>query len=136
LAPGCAAIIEGSDQDIQVATDPEAAECSVMRNGVAIAVIPRTPGSVNIEKTKDDIQIVCRREGYRPTSCLNSSDYAGVGAANALLGVLTMGVGFAIDSASGADNKYESSVAIRLIPQDQSEETKTLLCTEDLDNPI
>lgn len=133
---GCASIIEGTDQTISVATEPTGAACAMQRAGVTIGEIPRTPGAVNVEKTKDDITIECALEGFQRTSCLNSSDYAGVGAANALLGILTMGVGFAIDSATGSDNKYESAVAMRMTPADAPTVEKTLLCTDDIEDPV
>lgn len=110
----CSSIIEGTSQEIVVNTNPESADCSLMREGVSIARVSPTPGAATIKKTKHDITIECTKVGYQSATYLNHSDVAGATVGNVLLGG---GIGWAIDSASGADNKYESPVNITLVPE-------------------
>lgn len=110
----CSSIIEGTSQEILVNTNPSGADCSLMREGVAIARVNPTPGAATIKKTKHDITIECTKSGYSDVAYLNHSDVAGATVGNVLLGG---GIGWAIDSASGADNKYESPVNITLVPE-------------------
>jgi hypothetical protein len=110
----CSSIIEGTSQEILVNTNPAGADCSLMREGVSIARVNPTPGAATIKKTKHDITIECTKSGYSDVAYLNHSDVAGATVGNVLLGG---GIGWAIDSASGADNKYESPVNITLVPE-------------------
>jgi len=110
---GCASIVEGTSQELVVNTDPPGADCALMRQDIAIAKISPTPGAATVQKTKDDITVSCEKEGFEKASFLNHSGAAGATFANIILGG---GIGWAIDSASGADNKYDSPVNITLVP--------------------
>jgi hypothetical protein len=107
----CASIVEGTSQEIVVNTTPEGANCSLMREGISIARIDPTPGAATIKKTKNDITVVCTKAGYEKATFFNKSDVAGGTVGNIILGG---GIGWAIDSAAGADNKYESPVNMTL----------------------
>jgi hypothetical protein len=113
---GCAAIFDGTTQQISVNTTPPDARCKFTRNGGVIADIASTPSAVTIPKTKHDITIVCSKAGYEDATFINKSGIAGATFANILGGVVTGGVAWAIDSGSGADNKYESQVNMSLAP--------------------
>ena len=110
---GCASIIEGTSQTITLNTNPPGADCALMREGVVIGRVTPTPGSVVIQKTKHDIMIACTKAGYQEATYLNHSGAAGATFGNIVLGG---GIGWAINSASGADNKYDSPVNITLVP--------------------
>ena len=109
----CASIIEGTSQEIFVNTNPSGAACDLIREGRPIARIVRTPQGVTIKKTKHDITIECELEGYSKATFLNKSGAAGATFGNIVLGG---GIGWAIDSASGSDNKYTSPVNLTLVP--------------------
>ncbi|MBO6541547.1 MAG: hypothetical protein JJ939_14395 [Alphaproteobacteria bacterium] len=111
---GCSSIIEGTSQEIAVNSDPAGAKCDFEREGRTIGTINSTPGVVHIDKTKHDITIKCSKDGYEDASYLNRSDVAAMTAGNIILGG---GVGWIIDSASGADNKYDASVFVTLAPK-------------------
>jgi uncharacterized protein YceK len=115
LLSGCSSIIEGTSQEITVNTNPSGANCSLERQGTSIARIDPTPGSATIKKTKYDITIKCELDGYQEATHLNHSGAAGATFGNIILGG---GIGWAVDSASGADNKYESPVNITLVPEE------------------
>jgi hypothetical protein len=109
-AAGCSSIIEGTSQEIQVNTFPSGASCIFLRRGQPIATVAPTPGSALVKKTKDQIKIVCDKPGYASATLADQSGMAAAAAADVLLPVL----GTAVDSASGADNKYDSPVNLTL----------------------
>jgi hypothetical protein len=110
---GCSSIIEGRSQEIVINTNPAGANCTLLRNGSPIGTVSPTPSAVLIEKTKYDILVKCNKEGFQEATYMNKS-----GAAEATFGniVLGGGIGWAIDSATGSDNKYDSPVNISLVP--------------------
>ncbi len=110
-AAACSTIIEGRSQQITVNTSPADASCQLIRQDLPIATITPTPGSAYVEKTKYDIMIKCNKPGYQQATYLNHSGAAGATFGNIVLGG---GIGWAIDSAAGADNKYDSPVNITL----------------------
>lgn len=109
----CSSIIEGRSQQILVNTNPAGAECGLYRQNMRIATIQNAPSSALVEKTKHDIWVVCVKQGYQMATHYNHSGAAGATFGNIILGG---GIGWAIDSASGADNKYESPVNVTLVP--------------------
>ena len=116
---GCATVIEGTSQEIFVNTNPQGAECSLNRvkdsksKEVVIGRVSPTPGKVKIDKTKYDITIICDKQGYQQATYLDHSGAAGATVGNIILGG---GIGWAIDSAAGSDNKYDTPVNITLVP--------------------
>ncbi len=118
---GCSSITQGTTQQIFVNTNPAGASCTMNRNGVELNGVDQTPGAVTVDKTKHDIIIKCNKPGYQEATYYNNSGWeSGSGAAGIALDVvLTLGVSSAIDSATGADNKYESPVNITLLPEEK-----------------
>lgn len=108
---GCASIMEGTTQEVLINTSPEGANCALNREGQTIARVNPTPGAVTIKKTKDDITIVCTKAGYEKATYINKSGSEGATFGNIILGG---GIGWAVDSANGSDNKYDSPVNISL----------------------
>lgn len=111
LLAGCSTITEGRSQRLSVNTNPPGASCEFTRHGESLGKVDPTPGSLTIEKTKYDIMIECSKEGYQSASYVNHSDVAGATVGNIILGG---GIGWAIDSATGSDNKYSPTVNINL----------------------
>jgi hypothetical protein len=110
---GCSSVIEGTSQEILVNTNPAGANCEFLREGNVIARVQQTPGGVTIKKTKYDITLKCSKPGYQEATYLNHSGAAGATFGNIILGG---GIGWAIDSASGADNKYDGTVNMTMVP--------------------
>lgn len=113
ILSGCSSIVEGTSQQLTVNTTPAGARCDLKRNNEVIGSIGNTPGGVLIKKTKYDITVFCNKEGYQEATYFNKSDVAGATVGNVILGG---GIGWAIDSASGADNKYTEVMNITLVP--------------------
>ena len=117
---GCSTIIEGTSQDISVNTEPPGADCMLNREGGMIARVNPTPGVANVKRTKYDITIVCKKDGYAEATYLNHSGIESQAAGAIVVGVFSLGLGlisWGVDSASGADNKYTSPVKITLQPE-------------------
>jgi hypothetical protein len=111
LLSGCSSIVSGTTQTLTVNTSPEGANCKFFREGLVIGEVSQTPGSVLVKKTKHDITVECTKKGYEKTTYFNKSDIEGATVGNVILGG---GIGWAIDSASGADNKYTEIMNITL----------------------
>ena len=114
---GCASILDGDSQEIKVKTTPSGAMCQFTRKGEVIGSISETPGSLLVKKTKEDILVVCKKEGHEE---VNHPLKSGTGGAVFWNIVAGGGIGWAIDSASGADNKYDDLVEITLTPKPYS----------------
>jgi hypothetical protein len=116
---GCSTITKGTDQNITVNTTPGGAKCDLERRGKIIGVVNSTPGTVVVDKTKHDILIKCNKEGFEEATYTNKSGWeSGSGGAGIAMDVLlTIGISSAVDSISGADNKYEPVVSITLVPK-------------------
>jgi len=111
---GCATVTKGSSQPLTISTKPQGAACNLNRDDETIAVVNPTPGTITIEKDKDDITISCKKDGYMEAINSLSSKVQGWTFGNILLGGL---IGFAIDAGSGAMNDYPGSFNINLIPE-------------------
>jgi hypothetical protein len=111
LLSGCSTILEGRSQQVLINTTPPGASCSLVRNNENIGTVSPTPGGIYIEKTKYDIVITCHKDGFDEATFLNKSGTAGATVGNVIAGGL---IGWAVDSASGADNKYDSPVNMYL----------------------
>lgn len=119
----CSSIVQGTDQSIIVNTNPPEATCTLEREGEEIGAVLSTPASVTVEKTKNDIRIACKKDGYQTATFYNNSGWeSGSGAAGVALDVvLTLGISSAVDSATGADNRYQSPVNISMVPAEGSD---------------
>lgn len=107
----CSSIVEGTSQELVINTTPEGANCALEREGQVIGRVTETPGGITVKKTKHDITVVCKKKGYEDAKFFNKSEVAGATVGNILLGG---GIGWAIDSANGADNKYTTPMNISM----------------------
>jgi len=76
-----------------------------------------TPGGVVVEKTKHDMTVECDKDGYEVTRVNLDSGIEDATWGNIILGG---GIGWAVDSAAGADNKYPEYVNLTLVPKEGS----------------
>lgn len=113
LLSGCASIIAGTSQTITLNSNPPGAQCSLLREGLVIGSVT-TPGGVLVKKTKHDIHIKCKKDGYQDATAVLTSGTEGSTWGNIILGG---GIGWAVDSAAGADNKYAEQTTVTLVPE-------------------
>ncbi len=119
---GCATVLSGVDQEIAVNTTPPGAACEVFRDGTRIASVPSTPGTVEVDKTKHDLKILCRKNGYLETEAVLPSGAESSVFANIFFGGTGL-VFWGLDSITGADNSYPSAHAITLASPVTTRET-------------
>jgi hypothetical protein len=113
LLAGCGTITQGTSQDITITSTPPGAHCDLTRKGEHIATLDSTPGVVKVDKTKSDILLTCRLAGYQDASANLESGYGAGTFGNIILGGV---IGWGIDSATGADNKYPGTATVQFIP--------------------
>jgi len=116
LLSACSTIIDGRSQELTINTNPAGAKCELHRKDLVIGTIESTPSSVYIEKTKYDIKVTCNKKGYQEATYLNRSGSAGATWGNIVAGGF---IGWGVDSATGADNKYDSPINITLVPEEK-----------------
>ena len=110
---GCATILAGKTQNLTIATNPAGASCELTREGRVVGSVSPTPGAIMVNKTKHDISVVCKKDGYEEATGFLESGTEGATFANIAAGGL---IGWGIDSASGADNKYPEVTTITMQP--------------------
>ena len=109
----CASILSGTSQEITVDSNPRGADCELVRQEEVLARV-HTPETITVKKTKHDINVSCSKEGYQVSREHLKSKIQDATWGNIVAGG---GIGWAIDSASGADNKYDDHVTVTLIPE-------------------
>ena len=110
---GCASILAGRSQMLTIETNPPGASCNLTREGRVVGSVASTPGALMINKTKHDISVSCSKDGYQTATGYLDSGTEGSTFGNILAGGV---IGWGIDSAVGADNKYPEVTMITLLP--------------------
>lgn len=109
----CATAVEGTDQTVTVNTIPSGASCELTRDGESIGVVNPTPGSILVDKSKDNVAILCTKQGHEAGTETMASSFQGMTFGNILIGGI---IGVGIDAASGAMHYYPDSIEVFLIP--------------------
>jgi hypothetical protein len=112
---GCATIVEGTKQTVTVTTTPAGAICEFKRGGMVIGIVNPTPGSIQLEKSKDNVAVTCTKEGHQGGGASLASEFQGMTFGNILFGGI---IGVAVDASSGAMHEYKPSVHVTLIPEE------------------
>ncbi|MBV9992565.1 MAG: hypothetical protein JOZ72_14900 [Alphaproteobacteria bacterium] len=116
---GCGAIVQGTRQEIAVTSTPAGAHCDLKRpNGSVAATVERTPETVRVRKTGDDLMLACTLAGYAEADLALPSDYGFAVFGNVVLGY---GPGWAVDHLSGSDNQYPHEAHVTLVPASPSQ---------------
>lgn len=114
---GCASIASGTTQTLQISSNPDKATCNLERGSKVIGSVASTPCGVVVEKTKHDNTAKCEKAGYQMSTGYLHSGVEGSTWGNIILGG---GIGWAIDSARGADNHYPENITLTLVPAEGS----------------
>lgn len=110
--PGCASVMEGGDQGININTtgceESGLAICSV-RNSEGASTIT-APASVSVEKARGPLTVSCEtRDKMATGSVVVESKYEAMNAGNILVGGI---IGIGVDAATGAMWKYPTSIVV------------------------
>jgi hypothetical protein len=112
MLSGCATVTEGKSDPLAITTVPvDGAKCT-LKNGVGTWYLT-TPGSVEIHKSKTDLEITCTKPGYQDAHVTLESHLEGWTFGNLILGGV---IGIGVDAASGAMNHYQKALQITLYP--------------------
>ncbi|MBX2856334.1 MAG: hypothetical protein KTR21_15185 [Rhodobacteraceae bacterium] len=117
----CATIVEGTDQPLTVYASEAGATCEFTRDGQLIGAVAQTPGTLVLDKSRNDVSGVCRKEGFQDSTVIIEPNMVATTAGNILAGGL---VGIAVDAASGANFSYPQSVYFLMAPNSFLSETE------------
>jgi len=110
---GCATVVEGTMQSVSVNSTPaDGAKCT-LQNAEGTWYVT-TPGSVVVHKTKTDLDVTCRKDGYEPGHIAATSHFGAMTAGNLALGVGGVVIGGVVDAASGANYHYDTPIVVPL----------------------
>ncbi|MBC7801754.1 MAG: hypothetical protein H7Z10_14125 [Gemmatimonadaceae bacterium] len=101
----------GTSQTLTVSTTPPAATCTIDRVGERVGAIPSTPGSVRLDKSKNDLAVTCSKDGFVTATTAHASSFNGATFGNILIGGL---VGVVVDASSGANFNYPTDIRMDL----------------------
>lgn len=109
----CATLVNGSHQSVTVSTDPPGATCKLSRQGETLGAIAMTPGSVQVSKSKNDVDVVCDKQGFQTVTVKKSPSFGGATFGNIIAGGV---VGVVVDAASGANYSYPNEIHVSMAP--------------------
>lgn len=111
MLSACATLVNGSSQNVTVSTNPPGANCTLDRVGARIGAIPVTPGSVRLDKSKNDLSVTCSKEGYQTATVAHAPSFGAATFGNLIAGGI---VGVVVDAASGANYSYPDDIRMDL----------------------
>jgi len=107
---GCATIVNGTKQSVSVSTTPvQGAECTLTNSEGTWYLT--SPASVEVHKTKNDLTVTCKKDGYQPGSQVSVSNFGGATFGNIVAGGV---IGAGVDAASGANYYYNTPMIVPL----------------------
>lgn len=113
LLAGCATITKGTTQAVSIQTPgAPGAQCTLSSAAIGTQTVV-TPATLTLEKSQENIQVVCRKECYQDAVGIIPSHTEGMTAGNILVGGV---VGLGVDAVSGAMNKYNDNNQFAMVP--------------------
>jgi hypothetical protein len=109
---GCATIVEGSTQALEIRSQPDGAECALTREGVPIGKVT-TPGTITVKRSANAIVVTCAKEGFEEARGVMNAQINSTTYGNVIFGGF---IGHAIDNSSGANRRYEPLLSLTLSP--------------------
>jgi hypothetical protein len=118
LLGGCATVTTGTTQSINIDSDPQAAECTLTREGAALGTVT-TPSPLTIKRHAATVHVVCKKPGYEDGRTVMNSRFETASAGNFLVGGI---IGVMVDASSGANSRYDTHVMVRLTPMSPADQ--------------
>ena len=103
----CATLVNGTTQTVTVSTTPAAASCTLDRMGARVGAISATPGSVRLDKSKNDLAVTCSKDGFQTATVSHAPSFSGATFGNIIAGGV---VGVIVNAASGANYSYPDDI--------------------------
>ena len=107
---GCSSIVDDDRQVMTVKTVPAGANCKLKNLGGEF-VVASSPGTVTVEITCDELNIICKKDGYKVANSNIQDSHKDIVWGNVIFGGV---IGYAVDRSSGAACHYPSSVTVTL----------------------
>lgn len=111
MLSACATLVNGSSQNVTVSTNPPGASCTLDRVGARVGAISATPGSVRLDKSKNDLSVTCAKDGYQTATVAHPPSFSGATFGNIIAGGV---IGVVVDAASGANYSYPDDIRLDL----------------------
>jgi hypothetical protein len=109
---GCASIVRGTSQSVAITSPPvTGATCTLSSSEGNWQVT--TPGSVTVERSSQDMQVRCEKDGYQPAVAVLPSNFEGWTVGNLVFGGI---IGLGVDAATGAMHQYPKSFQVPMVP--------------------
>jgi hypothetical protein len=109
----CATVTKGTTQVIAVNTPGvPGATCTLTSSAIGSQLVV-TPGTISLEKSKEEVSVRCTKQCYTEGAGVIASNLEGMTAGNIILGGV---IGFGVDAASGAMNKYSPEIQVVMTP--------------------
>lgn len=105
----CATLVNGTSQTVTVSTTPPGASCTLDRMGARVGAIAATPGSIRLDKSKNDLSVTCSKEGYQTATVAHAPSFGAATFGNLIAGGV---IGVVVDAASGANYTYPADVRL------------------------
>ena len=112
LLSACATIVNGSSQTVTLSTAPPGATCTVDRMGARIGAVAQTPGSLRLDKSKNDLTVTCSKPGFQTATVTKPSSFGGATFGNIIAGGV---IGVVVDAASGANYEYPGDIRLDMM---------------------
>lgn len=115
FATGCASVVEGTTQQIAIATNPEiGADCTGSNSKGQWSVT--TPGTITVKKsTTTVLTIHCSKPGWEDATSYAAGKWSKAGIAGEIVPYVGL-VNYAADMSSGAMIVYPNSITVPMRP--------------------
>ncbi len=114
MLSACSTIMTGTSQGFTVITpEAEGANCDLLDSKGNKYYVRDTPNSATVTKGDGPMVVTCKKAGFKTETVTVEEGFAGATIGNILLGG---GIGIIVDAASGAAQKYPSSVTVWMEP--------------------
>lgn len=115
LATGCASVVEGTTQQIAIATKPEIGAACTGSNGKGEWSVV-TPGTMMVKKSATTVLTVrCTKPGWEDSIAYAAGKWSKAGIAGEIVPYVGL-VNYAADMSSGAMMVYPNSITVPMRP--------------------
>lgn len=106
---GCASIVSGPGQSVSVESNPCIAATCELHNDKCKWYVSRTPGSVTIQRSYEELAVICRKDDETSPTATFKSTTKGMAFGNILFGGI---IGAGVDMGSGAAYEYPTTLQV------------------------
>lgn len=110
LLPGCASIVNGTSQSVSVDTGRVVGATCSLQNNKGMWYVNQTPGSVNVNRSYENLLVNCRKGGMHNSRSFESKTKP-MAFGNIIFGGA---IGAGVDMADGAAYDYPGHMTVAL----------------------